>query len=106
MKWKAETIINENNIGDVVESVYGTIILNIQNLFEKARAALLIQILFQTIDISKYNIDSVIDHAIIISKYNPIAGSSYIKLPTELNHPKKVWFIFKILMIMNPLNGV
>ena len=105
MKWKAETIINESDIGDVVESVYGTIILNIQNLFEKAWAALLIQILFQTIDISKYNIDSVIDHAISISKYNPIAGS-YIKLPTELNHPKKVWFIFKTLMIMNPLNGV
>ena len=34
-------------------------------------------------------IDSVIDHSINISKYSPLAGSSYIKLPQELNHPKK-----------------
>ena len=24
-----------------------------------------------------------------ISKYNPLAGSSYIKLPKELDHPRK-----------------
>ena len=34
-------------------------------------------------------IDSVIDHNINIAKYNPLTGSSYIKLPKELNHPKK-----------------
>ena len=34
-------------------------------------------------------IDSVIDHAISISKYNPLAGSSYIKLPKESDHPRK-----------------
>ena len=34
-------------------------------------------------------IDSAIDHAISISKYNPLAGSSYIKLPKELDHPRK-----------------
>ena len=34
-------------------------------------------------------IDSVIDHTISISKYNPLAGSSYIKLPKELDHPIK-----------------
>ena len=34
-------------------------------------------------------IDSVIDHTISISKYNPLAGSSYIKLPKELDHPRK-----------------
>ena len=34
-------------------------------------------------------IDSVIDQTISISKYNPLAGSSYIKLPKELYHPRK-----------------
>ena len=34
-------------------------------------------------------IDSVIDHDICISKYNPLAGTSYIKLAKELNHPRK-----------------
>ena len=29
---------------------------------------------------SEWIIDSVIDHNIIISKYNPLSGSSYIKL--------------------------
>ena len=32
---------------------------------------------------SGWIIDSVIDHNINISKYNPLAGSSYIKLPKE-----------------------
>ena len=34
-------------------------------------------------------IDSVIDHTINISKYNPLAGRSYIKLPKKLYHPRK-----------------
>ena len=34
-------------------------------------------------------IDSVIDHNIDISKYTPLAVSSYIKLLRELDHPKK-----------------
>ena len=38
---------------------------------------------------SGWIIDSVIDNSINISKYNPLAGSSYIKLPKELEHPKK-----------------
>ena len=38
---------------------------------------------------SGWIIDSVIDHNINISKYNPLAGSSYIKLPKELDHPRK-----------------
>ena len=38
---------------------------------------------------SGWIIDSVIDHNINISKYNPLAGSSYIKLPKELHHLKK-----------------
>ena len=36
----------------------------------------------------RLDFDSVIDHAIIISKYNSLAGSKYIKLPKELDHPK------------------
>ena len=38
---------------------------------------------------SEWIIVSVIDHAIDISKCNPLAGSSYIKLPKELDHPRK-----------------
>ena len=34
-------------------------------------------------------IDSVIDHTICISKYNYLAGSSYIKLQKEVEQPKK-----------------
>ena len=30
-----------------------------------------------------------ISHDYNISKYNPLAGSSYIKLPKELEHPRK-----------------
>ena len=33
-------------------------------------------------------INSVIDHTINISKYNPLLGSSYIKLPNKLDHPR------------------
>ena len=32
---------------------------------------------------------SVIDHTITISKCNSLARSSYIKLPKELDHPRK-----------------
>ena len=37
----------------------------------------------------RWIIDSVIDHTVSISKYNPLAGSSYVKLPKELDHPRK-----------------
>ena len=33
--------------------------------------------------------DSVVYHFINISKYNPLAGSSYVKLPKEFNHLRK-----------------
>ena len=32
--------------------------------------------------------------------------NNYIKLPKELNLQEKAWLTFKILMIMNALNGV
>ena len=38
---------------------------------------------------SGWIIDSVIEYNINISKYNPLAGSSYIKLQKELDHPRK-----------------
>ena len=56
-------------------SIYTAIITNIQKYLEKS---------------SGWIIDSVIDHTINISKYNPLAGNSYIKLPKELDHPRKV----------------
>ena len=38
---------------------------------------------------SGWIIDSVINHTISIWKYNPLAGSKYIKLPKELDNPRK-----------------
>ena len=64
----AESVINESDIDDVFESIYINIISNIQKYLEKGSSLL---------------IDSVIDHTINISKYNPLAGSSYIKLPSR-----------------------
>ena len=55
---RAEIIINESDIDDVFQSIYTTVITNIQK-------------------------------SLGISKYNPLAGSSYIKLPKELDHPRK-----------------
>ena len=71
---KAETIINESDIDNVFQSIYTTIIENIQK---------------SSLKDSGWIIDSVIDHTISIWKYNPLAGSSYIKLPTELDQPRK-----------------
>ena len=56
------------------KSIYTTIIANIQKSLGKGL---------------KWIIDSVIDHSISISKYNLLAGSSYIKLPTVLDYPRK-----------------
>ena len=36
---------------------------------------------------SGWIIDQVVDYTIGASKCNPVAGSSYFKLPKELNHP-------------------
>ena len=69
-----QTLINESAIDDVFKSIYTTIISNIQKLLGEG---------------SDWVIDSVIDHNINIWKYNPLAGSSYTKLPKELDHPIK-----------------
>ena len=66
---KAEIVIDESDIDHTFESIYVTIISNIQNSSGKG---------------SGWIVDSVIDHSISISKYNPLDGSSYIKLPGEL----------------------
>ena len=72
--WKAEIIINESGVDDVFKSIYTVIILNIQKSFGRGW---------------DWIIDSVIHHNISISKYDPLAGSGYIKLPKELDHPRK-----------------
>ena len=71
---KAEITINESDIENVFKSFYATIIANIQKSLGKG---------------SRWIIDSVIDHTISISKYNSLAGSSYIKLPKELDPQEK-----------------
>ena len=52
------------DINDIFESIYTTIISNIQKYLGK---------------VSGRTIDSVVSHTINISDYNPLAGSSYIK---------------------------
>ena len=71
---KAEIIINESDIDDVFQSIYTTVITNIKKSLRKG---------------SGWIIDSVTDHTISFSKNSPLTGSSYIKLPNELDHPKK-----------------
>ena len=63
---KAGIFINENYINNVFESIYSAVISNIQKSLE-----------------SGWVIDSVTDHN--ISKYNPLAGSSCIKLLNQKN---------------------
>ena len=71
---KAGIIINESDIDDMFQSIYITIIMNIQKYLRKGWG---------------WVIDSFIDHTISISKYGSLAGSSYINLPKELDHPRK-----------------
>ena len=47
--------------------------------------------MFTIISIVYWIIDSVTDHTISISNHNPLAGSSYIKLPKESDHSRKGW---------------
>ena len=58
---KVEIIINKSDIDDLFQSIYTTIISNIQISLGKS---------------SGWITDSFIDHTISISKYNPIDGSS------------------------------
>ena len=71
---KAEIIINESNINEVFQSIYTITSSNIQKSLGKG---------------SRWIIHLINDHTISISKYNPLDGSSYIRLPKELDHPRK-----------------
>ena len=88
---KEEMIINGSGIDDTFQPIYTIIITNIRKSLWKG---------------SGWIIDSVINNTISISNYNPLVGSSYIKLAKELDHPRKSWLIFKILIIINALNCV
>ena len=66
---QGETVINDSDIGNLFESVYSKIISNIQQLLGKG---------------SDWIIDSIVDHAINISNYMPLWGSSSIR-------PSKNW---------------
>ena len=70
---KADTIVNEGEINDVFESIYSTIILNIQKCLRQDMG---------------WITDSVMNHNINISKNTPLASEIYIKLPKELDHPR------------------
>ena len=70
---KAEKSIKKSDIDDVYKSIYTTIMSKIQKSLRKG---------------SGWINDSVVDHTINISKYKPLSGSSYIRLPKELDHPK------------------
>ena len=71
---KAGIIINESDIDVLFKSIYTTVISNIQKSLAKGSARI---------------IDSGVGHTIIVSKYNPLAGSSYVESPKEFNHPQK-----------------
>ena len=98
---KAETIINESDIDNLFKPIYITVISNIQKSFQRGSGCIN---------------DSVVDHNISISKYNSLAGSSYIKLPKELDHPRKGFINIQnidnneclkwcLVRYLNPANG-
>ena len=94
---RAEIIINESDIDDVFQSIYITVITNMQKFLGKDSGSIF---------------DWVIDHTISISKYNPLSGSSYIKLPKELDHPIKgliniddnKCFKWRLVKYLNPVD--
>ena len=91
LKLKIKKIINQNDIDDVFQSIYTTIVSNVKKSLANG---------------SGWITDSFIDHTTSISKCDSLARISYVKLPKELSHPRKGWINVQILMIMNALNGV
>ena len=71
---KAEIIINESGLDDLFQSIYTKIITKLQKSSGKGLGWIIV---------------SVIDHTVSTFNYNPLAGSSYIKLPKELDHSKE-----------------
>ena len=73
---KAEIIINESDIDDVFQSVYTTIIINIEKYLGKR---------------SGWIIDSVTDHTTSISKYfKSFSWKQLYKITKELDHPRNI----------------
>ena len=52
---KAEIIINESDIDDVFESIYSTVILNIQKPLGNCSSWIIDSVIYQTVSISKYS---------------------------------------------------
>ena len=71
---KSEEIINEIDMDNVFQSIFTTVMENRRKSLGRG---------------SGWIIDSVTGHTNIISKYNPLDGSSYIKLPKDLDNPRK-----------------
>ena len=62
-----------HDIDDVFELICSTIISNIQVSLGQGSGWIIVSV--------KYNVN--------ISMYNTLAGSSYVKFPEELDHPRK-----------------
>ena len=74
LNWKAETTVNESETDDEFESMYATIISNIQKSLGNDWV---------------WSIDSFMDDNIDVSKYSPLASSRYIKSPKIRIRPSK-----------------
>ena len=74
LNWKGETTANESETDDEFESVYATIISNIQKSLGNGWVR---------------SIDSFMDDNINVSKYSPLASSRYIKSPKSRIRPSK-----------------
>ena len=80
--------IKQIDIDDIFESVDTTIISSIQTSWGKG---------------SGWIIDSVMEHNVFISKYNPLVGSTYIILPRELYHiDDSECFRWSLVRYLNP----
>ena len=77
MSFESEKIINESDIDDISESIYNMITSNMERFPGKGSGCI---------------IDSVVDYTINTLKHISLSGSSYIKLPQKLDHPKKGLF--------------
>ena len=72
--WKLKAFTNESDMDHVFTAFYTIILLKIYKSLGKG---------------SGWIIDWVIDHKNWYFTYNPLASTSYIKLPKELDHPRK-----------------
>ena len=73
-KLKAESIIHNTGIDNMLKTIYSTIMKKIWKYYSEG---------------SGWTIDSVIEQNIDISRYKLLSGSNYIKFPKELNHSRK-----------------